>query len=100
MAKKYTPCLNEACFFTNCNKSLCHVHHIFFGSDRKKSEKYGMKVYLHPRYHTEFPHGVHRNRANDVRLKLYGMQKFEEMYPELEFRDIFNTAFLKDVTID
>jgi len=94
---KYSKCLSSSGFFTHCNKTLCARHHIFGGADRKKSEKYGMKVFLHPKYHTEFPDGVHCNEANNLKVKLYGYNKFKEMYPELEFRDIFSTAWMMGV---
>ena len=44
--KGYTPCLNDSCFFTDTPLEYCNVHHVFFGSDRSKSETWGMKVYF------------------------------------------------------
>lgn len=94
---KYTPCLNDTGYYSDAPPEYCEVHHIFFGRDRKLSEKYGMKVYLIPHYHKHPPNGVHRNRRNDLELKVYGYNKFNEMYPELEFGKIFKTAWMMDL---
>ena len=36
-------------------------HHVFGASNRKKSEKYGLWVYLCHNCHNEPPNGVHHN---------------------------------------
>ena len=92
---KYTPCLNDKCFFTDTDSEYCEVHHIFFGNpNRKLSEKYGMKVYLVPKYHREHPHGVHRNRQNDLKVKRYAQARFEEEHSREEFMEIFGRSYL------
>lgn len=55
---------------------LCHVkgvplerHHVFNGSNRNKSEKYGYVVLLCRDCHTGGQNAVHRNRAVMVQLK-------------------------------
>ena len=55
-----------------CN---CEVHHIFGGSFRKKSDKYGLVVPLCHYCHNEPPHGVHHCRETAEILKRYGQRK-------------------------
>lgn len=90
---KYSPCLTTKCFFTQADNGL-ECHHIFGGPNRKKSEKYGMKVMLHHSMHRGTPHGVHTNRHNDLIVKMYGQRKFEELYPDLDFIEIFGRNYL------
>lgn len=53
-----------------CGSRVClEMHHVFPGvANRKKSEEYGLKVYLCHWCHNEPPNGVHYNKA--VREKL------------------------------
>ena len=46
-----------------------HKHHIFGGSNRNKSEKLGLYVYLTPAMHNMSDYGVHFNKAFDLELK-------------------------------
>lgn len=92
---KYTPCLNNECFFTQTPKEYCVVHHIFYGNPgRKLSEKWGMKVYLVPRMHTQNEKAVHENIENDLILKRFGQEKFEELHGHEKFMEVFKTNYL------
>ena len=44
------------------------IHHVFFGPNRKTSERYGLKVPLCHYCHNEPPNGVHQNK--EIRRKL------------------------------
>lgn len=68
----------------NDEKGRCYIcgkegiterHHIFFGSNRKKSEKYGLTVYLCHNCHNEPPNGVHFNKAVNARLRAEAQQE-------------------------
>lgn len=53
----------ETCFICGKNANADYFgldeHHVFFGGNRKKSEKYGLKIYIcHVKCHLE---GVHKN---------------------------------------
>ena len=51
-------------------------HHIFGGPNRKKSEKYGLVVYLcHSDCHIFGPNAVHRNAEVMRMLRRYGQRK-------------------------
>lgn len=92
---KYTPCLNETCFFTNTPSEFCEVHHIFYGSGhRKLSEKYGMKIYLAPDYHRGHKNGVHHNREHDLAVKQFGQREFEKRYDHNTFMKVFGRNYL------
>ena len=92
---KYTPMLNDKCFFTGTDKEYCECHHIFGGNPgRKKSEQYGLKVFLVVEYHRLEPLGVHKNRDNDLILKRYGQTKFEETYTREFFIEEFGRNYL------
>lgn len=50
-------------------------HHIFGGSNRKKSEKHGLYVYLcHDRCHENGPEAAHRCAATAQKLHEYGQR--------------------------
>jgi hypothetical protein len=86
--KEYTPMLNDSCYFTH-RKDWLEVHHLMGGSNRDKSEQYGLKVYLNHWYHNEPPLGVHHNEERMFELHCYAQQVFEERYPELDFCEVF-----------
>ena len=55
-------------------------HHIFGASNRKKSEQYGLKVFLCHECHNEPPHGVHHNAELNNALKAKIQEKAMEYY--------------------
>jgi hypothetical protein len=69
-------------------------HHIFNASNRKHSEKYGLKVTLCHWCHNEPPRGVHHNRENMLLLKRLAQEKFEETHSREEFMKIFGRNYL------
>lgn len=55
------------------------THHIFNGPNRKKSERYGLTVKLCAcSCHNGGPNSVHKNQAEDLKLKKWGQQKAME----------------------
>ena len=60
-------------------------HHIFGGANCKKSEKYGLWVYLCHDHHNEPPNGVHHNKENMDKLRQIGQRAFEKAYPDKDF---------------
>lgn len=78
-----------------------HEHHVMFGgfgSGRKLSEKYGLKVYLCVRHHLADggPDAAHRSRASRELLCKEAQRCFEKNYPDLSFREIFGKNWLTD----
>lgn len=73
-----------------------HSHHVLYGtSNRKKSEKYGLKVWLCAHHHNMSNEGVHFNKALDLRLKTMAQEYYEEHYGSREdFRREFSKSYL------
>ena len=45
-------------------------------------------------WHNLSNYGVHFNKRLDNKLKKWGQKKFEEMYPDLNFLEIFGRNYL------
>ena len=74
-----------------------HRHHIFFGTaNRKLSEQYGCWCYLCARHHNMSNAGVHFNKELDKKLKAQTQKRFNEVYPELDFRKIFGKNYIEE----
>ncbi|MDO5574400.1 MAG: hypothetical protein Q4G60_10550 [bacterium] len=74
-------------------------HHIFGGTaNRKKSEKYGLKVKLCRAHHTGdyqgYKEAVHFNGENDRVLKKIGQKKFEMTHSREKFIKEFGKSWL------
>lgn len=79
---------NKECYVCKTTRNL-EEHHIFAGAYRKKSEHYGLKVWLCHEHHTGRS-GVHSgNKWLAERLKSHAQAIFEQTHPELNFRKIF-----------
>lgn len=79
----------------NGNGDALEVHHIFGKSERKYSEKYGLKVYLcGERCHRNGKDSVHRNNEVNLKLKRIAQEKFEETHSREEFVSIFGKNYL------
>lgn len=58
------------CYLCGASDQPLDCHHVFGSANRKKSEKYGLKVYLcHDRCHIFGVNAVHMNREVDLYLK-------------------------------
>ena len=83
----------DHCYFTGA--APVERHHIFGGSNRKNSEKYGFVIPLRPDMH---PNGAQAGKnAVDIDLKLKQMSQryFEEHYGTRDdFRRIFGKSVL------
>ena len=87
--------LPENGIYSNKHIPYYHKHHIFGGSNRKHSEKYGLFVWLKPELHNMSNMGVHFNKEFDLYLKQIGQEAFEETYPDLNFLEIFGRNYKK-----
>lgn len=87
------------------NKKECFVcgttnwleeHHIFGGTNRKLSEKYGLKVWLCHYDHNEPPVGAHHNKEKMLELKKIGQKSFMQYYGTSieDFIQIFGKNYL------
>ena len=71
-------------------------HHIFGGSNRDTSERYGLKVRLCHYCHNEPPRGLHQNREMRQALQSFTQKKAMEYYSWSvdDFRDRFHKSYL------
>lgn len=81
---------NRECWFCGTETNL-ECHHCIHGtSNRKNAEKYGLKIFLCQRHHSE----VHMDRKLDLVLITLAQRKFEETHTRDEFRAIFGKSWL------
>lgn len=83
----------KECFVCKTTQGL-HSHHIFEAYNRNNSEKYGLKVWLCGKHHNLSSAGIHFDKAFDLYIKRLAQKKFNEVYPELDFMQIFGKNFL------
>lgn len=71
-------------------------HHIFGGSRRKKSEKYGLVVDLCHACHNEPPRGAHHNKDTALYLHQWGQRKamLEQGWSTYDFIREFGKNYL------
>ena len=83
---------NKECYI--CGNPYVEEHHVIYGtSNRKSSEKYGLKVFLCYEHHRG-NQGVHFNKELDTFLKQTAQRKFEESHTREEFMAIFGRNYL------
>lgn len=70
-----------------------HHHHVFFGPNRKHSERYGLVAILCGSCHTG-PNGVHNNRELDLHFKRKYQTKFERKHSREVWMMIFGRNYL------
>jgi hypothetical protein len=77
------------------NGRATEEHHCIYGTaNRKLSEKYGLKIYLCHWCHNEPPRGLHFNKKLDTEIKQMAQRRFNVVYPDLDFMQIFGRSFL------
>lgn len=89
----------KECFLCGRNGSGDRLerHHIFGGSNRKWSEKYGLTVYLcGDRCHRNGEYAVHRNKDTMAYLHRYGQEKAmkEQAWTVEQFRNVFGKSYI------
>lgn len=96
MAKKMKSIITkdmEHCFI--CGACDPQIHHIFNGSNKRKSEKYGLIMPLCMNHHTG-DEGVHTIPYKMKETKEFGQRMFELYYPDLNFLEIFGKNYKED----
>ena len=81
----------------NGNGDPLERHHIFGGSNRKWSEKYGLVIWLcGERCHRNGEYAVHRNKDTADLIHAYGQVKWceENNGTDEDFRKIFGRSYL------
>lgn len=71
----------ESEFYSTKRFAGSHRHEVFFGSsNRQKSIKLGLVVFLTPEMHNMSDYGVHYNRALNFELKQIGQRAAMKYY--------------------
>lgn len=85
----------KRCYITGSTGNL-QKHHIYFGRNRKTSEKHGFWVWLIGELHNQSDLGVHCKNGHelDLRLKQECQQKFEETHSRSEFMALIGRNYL------
>ena len=80
------------CFVTGSEYWL-DLHHVYAGSRRKASDKWGCTVWLRHDIHMDLHQ---RNTALDKTLKRACQRRFEELYGHDKFMTVFVKNYLED----
>lgn len=83
----------KKCFVTGKEYGL-HLHHIYGGSNRQRSDKHGFYVWLIPEYHNMSNKGVHFDKDFDMYLKKLCQAEFEKTHAREEFMEIIGRNYL------
>ena len=81
----------DHCFV--CGAIKHSIHEIYFGKNRVNSMKYGCCVPLCLNHHTGLE-GVHNCSTLDNQLKKMCQKKFQEIYKDINFIDIFHKNYI------
>ena len=72
-----------------------HKHEIFHGTaNRKLSIKYGLVIPLCGKHHNLSNEGIHYNHDLELKFKKIAQKRFQEVYPDLNFLNIFGRNYL------
>lgn len=99
MAKSIIQEDREHCFICGMNRNLepLDEHHVFGAANKKKSEKYGLKIYIHHnKCHIFGENSVHKNAEVDRSCKKIAQKRAMEKYGWTidEFREIFGKNYI------
>lgn len=84
---------NKECYITKSTLNL-HKHHIFGAANRNNSEKYGLWIWLKADWHNMADYGIHFNKPLREKIQKEAQQRFNEVYPDLNFLKIFGRNYL------
>lgn len=89
-----TKALNGELCLVCFKKTGLQLHHVFYGTaNRRKSDKYGMVVWLCREHHTG-DEGVHHNEYLDNEVKKWAQGQFEQHDSREHFKRIFGKSWL------
>ena len=84
--------IEKKCFVCGTTHML-ESHHILGASNRKWSEKYGLKIWLCHNHH-QGKTSPHQDRAFDLLLKSMAQKAFNKHYPDEDFIKVFGRNYL------
>lgn len=84
----------KECFVTGRKEGL-HKHHVFEGTaNRKKSEEWGLYIWLTPEFHNMSSKGIHFNKDFDMRVKQYAQKEFEKRWGHEKWMEEFHRNYI------
>lgn len=87
----------SAGYFGRLPSTGLHKHHVIFGKgNRKRSERYGLWVYLCVVHHEYGPQAVHTNREIRLMLSRIAERAFEKKYSKERFYEEFGQFYTDD----
>lgn len=87
----------SAGYFGGLPSTGLHKHHVIFGKgNRKRSERYGLWVYLCVAHHEYGPQAVHTNREIRLMLSRIAERAFEKKYSRERFYEEFGQFYTDD----
>ena len=90
---------DEHCYLCKRWLDVPEHHHIFGGSNRQNSEKYGLVVPLCHYCHNEPPNGVHFNKKRRLKLQAEAQQVFESIEDHDSFMAVFGRNYIGEYLI-
>lgn len=86
---------DQAGYYGELPHTGLHRHHVIFGrGNRKKSEHFGLWVWLCVAHHEYGPEAVHTNARIRRQLSQVAQREFTRVYPNLDFREEFGISYL------
>lgn len=86
---------DQAGYYGELPHTGLHRHHVIFGrGNRKKSEHYGLWVWLCVAHHEYGPEAVHTNAQIRRQLSQVAQREFTRVYPNLDFREEFGISYI------
>lgn len=82
----------EHCFI--CGHSHAHIHHIFYGKNRRNADEDGLIIGLCYYHHNGSDEGVHFNKPLDRALKELGQAEYEKTHTRQQFITRYNKSYL------
>lgn len=70
------------------------LHHIYFGPNRKISDRNGFIVFLCPDCHQYGAHAVHKCRETDLKLKAICQRVYEKTHSRDDFMRLIGRNYL------
>ena len=71
-----------------------HVHHIFYGKNRKNAEEDGYVIPLYGRLHNMSNEGIHFNHEYDMLWKRKAQRHYEQTHTREEFIERYGRSYL------
>ena len=87
---------DKRCYITGRTDNL-HKHHVFEGTaNRRKSEKWGLYIYLTGEFHNLSDKGINFNKELDLEVKRRAQRKFEELHSHDLWMQEFHRNYLEE----